>query len=173
MRKTPLIESQNMEVMGKHLCASKTKTDCIRRVIAAVTHWLIVPHPHQGTELFPEPLVSPVRKENLKETAFSSPQHCGSLWSNLHLDCTPQGLQRSLQGPATQNLWQSREEGLVCNKEHMGLGRLSSHQQCSRRNPNQHVCSSAQPSWACTWTTELGRWHIYLIWIPKWRILWL
>lgn len=44
-----------------------------------------------------------------------------------------------------------------CERQHMDLDRQSSYLRCPSSNSNQLLCSSAELSWRCTLTRELGR----------------
>lgn len=91
------------------------------------------------------------------------PPYYGSLCGSTYSDLVPQELQENLWGSTTGNMAVMMKRGEGCNNQHTDLGRPS--------NPNQWLCSSAEPSQRCTVTWELGGMQMCLIWILKQGVL--
>lgn len=88
-----------------------------------------------------------------------------ALWEPL-LWSHPLGVAWNLWGSTTGNLT-VMEKGGACDNQYMDLGKQNSYLQCPSSNCNQKFCSSAELSWWCSLTRELGRVQIRLIQILK------
>ena len=129
----------------------------------AATLWLHCPprgHCSLMGDISPDPLASPVGKENSELWA--------DLWEPLLWSHTMGTAGESAELNHHRNETATeRGEGL----QHTNPGRLNSHLQWPSSNPNQWLCSSAEPNWGHTLTRE-HRWaQIGLIHLLKWGLL--
>lgn len=112
-------------------------------------------------EVSPEPAIPPVGKR-AQRGQLAPP----ALWVALRErppGLTTCRLQGNLWRLTTGNLTVMEKKGGPCNNQCSGLGRQSSHPPCPSSNPNQQLCSSAEPRWWCSLTRELGGMQVCLI----------
>ena len=150
-------------------CTAETKRDYIRRVREAATHWLHCPSPRPAQHHMERSPLSLWFLQWEKRTQGDN-QHWGHFVGAPTLILHRRDYKES-SGSISGNLTVMEKRGGACNKQHRDLGRLSSHLQCPSSDPNQWLCSSAEPNPGHTLTRELGRMLICLIQILKWGVL--
>lgn len=136
-------------------CTQRAKTDCISRVRRATTCWLccfsprLVQHHTKSWYFF--------QWERKPRVDVELPQYCGLLLRSLHSTHIPQGMAREC---LRLSHWESDGDNVqreAHNSQHLDLDRLSSYLQHPSRSPNQWLCSSVEPRWWCSLTSEHSR----------------